>query len=315
MSPQPLRAAGIGPLIMLSAALQFTVMNLTIKLLGSSFSPWHIAFFRFSGCVVLLLLLFGRNGNPYKGFNYRLLIIRGLNGSLAFLIIAAAIRMLPLSTAMVIFYTYPAFAAFFAIWLYGDRLRPADGACILVVVAGACLLFEFQFSGRPLGEFLALGGAMLFGLTVTLIRSLRRQNGPVVIYLYFCSMGMLVTLPAFLRDPRLPETGMDWLLCLAMVISSTAAQISMNQGFFYCRSWEGGVFMTTEAVFSVLAGVFLLQEAVSWRLFVGGGMILFGVAALSVFSARRAALVPDTAFPPEAISGERKGKATLASRK
>ena len=226
MSTRPALPIHLGPLIMLSAALQFTIMNLTIKLLGSSFSPWHIAFYRFTGCVLLLLILFGRNGNPYKGYNYRLLILRGVNGSLAFLTIAAAILLLPLSTAMVIFYTYPAFAAFFAVWLYGDRLRAVDMGCIVLVIAGACFLFKFHLSGRPLGEFLALGGAMLFGLTVTLVRSLRQQNGPVVIYLYFCTMGMLVTLPVFLQNPRLPETGIHWLLCLAMVISSTAAQIS-----------------------------------------------------------------------------------------
>ncbi len=289
MPTPPARPLNLGPLIMLSAALQFAVMNLTIKLLGASFSAWHIAFYRFSGCVALLLILFGRTGNPYKGFNYKLLVLRGLNGSLAFLCIAAAIKLLPLSTTMIIFYTYPVFAAVFAVWLYGDRFRASEGGCILLVVAGASLLFEFQLPGSYLGEFLALGGAMLFGLTVTLVRSLRKQNGPVVIYLFFCSMGMLITLPVFLTNPMLPETGQQWLLCLAMVIFSTAAQVSMNQGFFYCRSWEGGVFMTTEALFSVLAGVFLLQETLSWRVFVGGGMIMFGVAALSVFSARRSA--------------------------
>lgn len=285
-------ASILGPLIMTSAALQFAVMNFTVKLLGPSFSAWHIAFYRFTGGVIVLLLIIlgqggGRGRNPYKGVNYRLLIIRGINGSIAFLGLVTALKLLPLSTAMVIFYTYPVFAGIFAVWIYGETIRRSEGACILMVVAGACLLFEFEVSGRPLGEFLALGSAVLFGLTVTLIRSLRRNNGPVVIYLYFCTMGMFITLPAFLGDPRLPATGMEWLLCIIMIAFSVAAQVSMNQGFFYCRGWEGGVFMTMDALFSVMAGVIFLKEPLTWRLFVGGGMILSGIIVMNLMSARR----------------------------
>ena len=288
----------LGPLIMLSAALQFAVMDFTIKLLGPYFSAWHIAFFRFTGSVLVVLLLFGRHGNPYRGINYKLLILRGVNGSLGFLTIAAAIHLLPLSTAMVIFYTYPVFAAFFSVWLYGDRIRLAEGGCILAVVVGAGLLFEFRISGLPLGELLALAGAMFFGLSVTLIRSLRKTDGPVIIYLYFSTMGMLVTLPAFLQDPRLPVTGLQWLLCLTMILFSVAAQVSMNHGFFYCRSWEGGVFMTMETVFTVLAGVIILQEPLTYRLLAGGGMILCGVVFMNILSTRHVNTEPTENIRP-----------------
>ena len=286
--PRQLNDAGVlGPLLMLSAALQFTVMNFTIKLMGPAFSTWHIAFYRFFGSVLVLLLVFGRSGNPYRGHKYRLLALRGITGSIAFLCVVAAIRLLPLSTAMVIIYSQPAFAAFFAVWLYGDRIRWSEGGCILLVLAGAWILFEFKPSGRPLGEILALVGAIFFGLTVTLIRSLRQQNGPVIIYLYFCTMGTLITLPAFWADPKLPGTPEQWLLCMLLVAFSVAAQISMNQGYFYCRSWEGGLYMTMDAVFSVLAGIVFLNEQPTWRLFGGGGLILGGVIAISFINARR----------------------------
>lgn len=286
MPKTPIDSRVLGPLVMLSAALQFTVMNFSIKMMGPAFSPWHIAFYRFFGSVAVLLLLFGRNGNPYRGSNYRLLILRGLTGSAAFLSIVAAIRLLPLSTAMVIFYSQPAFAAFFAVWLYGDRIRWSEGGCIALVIAGAWILFEFKASGRPLGEILALAGAVFFGLTVSLIRSLRQQNGPVIIYLYFCTMGTLISLPAFLADPRLPATPYQWLVCLVMVVFSVTAQVSMNFGYYYCRSWEGGLYMTMDAVFSLLAGVVFLKEPLTWRLLGGGGMILCGVVAISLLNAR-----------------------------
>ena len=95
-----LDAAVAGPLFMLAAALLFTVLNLLIKLLGPEYTIWHIGFFRFFGGAVVLVLVFARYGNPYRGHNTRLLIIRGCTGSAAFLSLITAIRLLPISTAM-----------------------------------------------------------------------------------------------------------------------------------------------------------------------------------------------------------------------
>ena len=75
------------------------------------------------------------------------------------------------------------------------------------------------------------------------------------------------------------------LPCAGGILSGR--QVSMNQGFFYCRSWEGGLYMTIDAVFSVLAGVMFLNEQLTWRLFVGGGMILCGVLVVNLIGARR----------------------------
>ena len=97
-----------GPLFMLSAALLFTLLNIIIKSLGAAFRVWDIGFYRFFGGIVMILFIFGRHGNPYKGNNVRLLLIRGCTGSVAFVSVVTAIRLLPVSTAMVIFYSFPA---------------------------------------------------------------------------------------------------------------------------------------------------------------------------------------------------------------
>ena len=48
-----LDAAVAGPLLMLSAALLFTMLNVLIKLLGPQFRAWDIGFYRFCGGAVL----------------------------------------------------------------------------------------------------------------------------------------------------------------------------------------------------------------------------------------------------------------------
>ncbi len=272
-----LNATVAGPLFMLAAALLFTVLSLLVKLMGPQYTIWHIGFYRFFGGAVVLLLVFGRHGNPYRGFNVRLLIIRGLTGSVAFISVITAIRILPISTAQVIFYAYPVFAVIFAFLIYGERISRAAIGCIVTVIVGIAVLFDFSIQGTLFGQFMALTGAAFAGLTVTLIRSLREKNGPVVIYLYFCTMGVLVTLPKFVMFPILPATALEWAMVLGIVFFSVTAQLLMNQGFFYCRGWEGGVFMSSEVVFTAIVGIAILGDPVSWR-FWTGGLLIFGSA-------------------------------------
>ncbi len=290
--PQPknpqqvkLDAAVAGPLFMLAAALLFTMLNMLVKLIGPAFTIWHIGWYRFFGGAAVLLLVFGRQGNPYRGHNTRLLIIRGLTGSAAFLSIVTAIRLLPVSTALVIFYAYPAFSAVFSYLIYGERISRAEIACIAVVVIGIAVLFDFSLDGNLIGQCMALSGAAFAGLTVTLIKTLREKNGPVIIYLYFCTMGMLVTLPQFAMAPLLPSTGTEWAMVLGIVFVSVTAQLLMNQGFFYCRGWEGGVFMSSEVIFTAIVGIAFLGDPASWRFWVGGFLILGSAVALNRFKA------------------------------
>ncbi|MFZ0134745.1 MAG: DMT family transporter [Desulfobacterales bacterium] len=284
-------AAVAGPLFMLSAALLFTLLNITIKLLGPQYRIWDIGFYRFCGGVLVLLAVFGRRRNPYRGHNIRLLIIRGCTGSAAFVCLVTAIRLLPVSTALVIFYSFPVFSALFSFLIYGERIGYFEMACTLGVLIGVGVLFDFQLAGAFFGQAVALLGGVFAGLTVTLIRTLREHNGPVAIYLYFCTMGTLVTLPQFALHPVWPATAAEVAMILGIVLFSATAQLLMNQGFFYCRGWEGGVFMSSEVVFTAIVGIVFLKDPATWRFWAGGLMILASGIAMNRLRTRKAVAV------------------------
>ena len=263
-----------GPVFMLSAALLFTLANILIKLLRPEFTVWHIGFFRFFGGILILLFVFGRKENPYRGNNVRLLIVRGCVGSITFISLITAIRLLPVSTAIVIFYAFPAFSAIFSFVIYKERIRVTGVLCIIGMVTGVAVLFDFHLGGGIFGQAMAVLGSVFAGLTVTLIRSLRQYNGPVIIYLYFCTMGSLVTLPGFISSPIFPENFLEGLMVMGIILSTVVAQLMMNHGFFYCKGWEGGVFMSTEAIFTALAGIVFLNDPATPQFWIGGLMVL-----------------------------------------
>lgn len=272
---------------MLSAALIFTGLNLLIKLMDPRFTVWDIAFYRFTGGILLIILIFRRRRNPFEGHRVRLLIIRGCVGSGAFLCLLTAIRMMPISTVLVYFYTFPVFAALAARVMFGERLSPIGRICIPLVVIGTAVFFEFDPNGGFTGQLLALSGSLFAGITVALIRELRATNDSAVIYLYFCAMGALIGLPKFLASPAVPATASEWGFCIGIILTSTSAQLLMNQGFAHCRGWEGGIFMTSEVIFTAAVGIVFLHDPATWRFWIGGSIIVAGVMAMNVANMRR----------------------------
>jgi drug/metabolite transporter (DMT)-like permease len=271
-----------GPLIMLSSALLFTAVNMMVKLMNQEYNVWHIGFFRFFGGIIVLLTVFRPKTNLLRGNNTRLLITRGCVGAIGFTSLIAAIRILPVSTALIIFYSFPVFSAIASFIIFGERIGKAEIVFMIIVIIGVTVLLDFELTENLFGKVLALVGSVFAGITVTLIRSLRnKKNGPVIIYLYYCATGAIVTFPMFAMNPILPSTSIEWVMILGIVLSSVLAQLLMNQGFSYCRGWEGGVFLSSEVIFTAIMGIVFLGDPVSWRFCTGGFLILGSVIALS----------------------------------
>jgi drug/metabolite transporter (DMT)-like permease len=275
----------MGPAFMLGSALMFAVMDGLIKMIGPSFRVWDIAFYRFSFGIVILYGIYGGRESLIKGANPGLLILRGVLGSCAFLSIVGAIRLIPISTAMVLFFSFPAFTALFSPLIYRERITLPEIVCIAAAVLGIAFLFDFRFEGVWLGQVLAVTGAVFAGLTVTIIKKLRENHRTGVVYMYFCILGACITFPAFIAQPRLPETWNDGAMMAIIVVASVIGQLLMTKGLRYCKSWEGGVLMTTELIFTSLLGILFLQEQVTWRFWLGGLLILGSVMALQIFGA------------------------------
>jgi drug/metabolite transporter (DMT)-like permease len=234
----------------------------------------------------LLIMIFGRHGRPFKTHNLKLMIIRSITGCITFLCLTTAIRNIPISNALVLFFSFPAFAALFSHLVWGERITKWQFLCISGALGGVAVLLSFKLDGNFFGYVTGLLSGVFAGITVNLIKQLREKDGPVVIYLYFCLLGALVTFPVYITNPIIPASGIEWIMAGGIAASSVLGQLLMNQGYQYCKSWEGGLFLTTEMVFAATLGIVFLGEFVSWRFWVGGSMILASTVLLNLNTAK-----------------------------
>jgi drug/metabolite transporter (DMT)-like permease len=282
-----LNSTVLGPLLMLTSACMFSVLDVLIKMIGPQFRVWDIAFYRWGGSFAVMVLIFSWRGNPFKTHNIKLMVLRSVTGCLAFLALITAIRLIPVSTAMVLFYSFPAFAALFSYLLFRERISKGEIYCLIVAICGVAILLEFKLGDNSLGNAIAFTGGAFAGLTISLIKKLRDKDGPVVIYLFFCLFGALAALPQFMAYPVIPDAISDWLMIGGVVGSSILAQLTMNQGFKYCKSWEGSLFLTSEMIFVAFFGIYFLGEQTTWRFWVGGLLILSSVIFLNRVNAKK----------------------------
>jgi drug/metabolite transporter (DMT)-like permease len=277
------RLLSSGFILMSLSAFFFAATDILIKYMSPTMGTIPIAFVRFFLGVLILLPVMRARGEPLKGSSILVLLVRGLTGTLAFLCLLKCIAMIPLSNAMVLFYTFPLFATLFSFPLLKEPLTRKEIGLALVSTAGIYILINPASHAFTLGHLFGLLAGCFAGITVVLIRRLRKANGPLIIYFYFCLVGGMVSFPLFVAHFSVPSLAQSSILVLLAVLF-LFAQIFMNQGFKYCKASEGAVILMSEVVFTGIAGVMIFNDSLSLSFWVGACLIVGSGVGLNVMT-------------------------------
>ena len=278
-----------GAVCMVGSAFSLALMGVGVKLAGDQVGIWQISFYRALVGIVLMVAVALVYKAPLVGPDLKLLSLRGLSGTFSFLSMVVALRQIPLAEVMVLFYMFPAFAALFSPWLNDERLAPGDWIFLALAFAGTVvILFHGGGIHLRLGHFCALTTAVLSGLNTSLVRRLSSRHSPYAIYFFFCLAAAVVSIwPLAMGSEPLLPSGVGMLYLAGIGVVATFGQVLMNQGFFHLPAAEGGVVLMSQVVIAAAWGVVMFGEPLSWRLVVGGCMIMLGGAFLNRSSRKR----------------------------
>ena len=121
--------------------------------------------------------------------------------------------------------------------------------------------------------------AMLFAILDGFIKIIGPSFRAWDIAFYRFGCGLVILIAMFGWRGNLFK-GHSWPLLITRGITGCIAFLTLItaiQGFRYCKSWEGGLYLMTEVIFTSLLGILFLSEIVTWRFWMGG-VLIFGSA-------------------------------------
>ena len=249
-----------GTAVIAVSSLFFGVMAVLTRTLAGQVPAAQIAAVRFAVGIAGCGLLFAWNRRMPSLVQWRLLGLRGLFGGVAVVTYFFAIERLGAAPATVLNYSSPIYAAAFAAWFLGETSTSLRRVGLLVATSGAVLVtFSSGSVANPLvpdiGAIAGVLSAISGGAAMTVIRRLRNDTDALTVFLAFCVVGLLVSVP--LAAPGwVPMSGHALAICLAVGVLSIAGQLLFTCGMGFTSATSGSA--TTQLV-----------PAVAWTLALG----------------------------------------------
>jgi len=272
------------------APLFYAALSVSAKLAGEYLSVWQVGLGRFFFGLLLVPFIVKALGLSLWGHRRFLLIVRGVCGSVAFLLLVAAFQRIPLSLSMVLFYLYPAFTAILSPWIIGEPTVKIAWLFICGAFIGTSLILwphEASAALNP-GHLFAVIASVLCAFTLLLVRRLGRENNIYTLFFYLCLTGTLASLgPLMIQDlPILPGSTTAWVSIAAVAVFSMAAQLTINQALVRIPATIVSVIMTVEVPLVACFGVLYLGEPLGWRLIIGASLIFGCGVGLSLLPSK-----------------------------
>ncbi|MCD6161481.1 MAG: DMT family transporter [candidate division Zixibacteria bacterium] len=260
---------------MIATTLFFALMNTGVK-----FIPYipasEIVMFRALVTLIVVYILIRREGlNPW-GNNKRLLIMRGLTGTVALLTYFYILQNMPLASAVTILNLSPIFTIIIAGIMLREPARPIQWLFFFVSFIGVLMIkgFDHRVSGFDL--IIGITAAAFSGLAYNFIRKLKDYDHPLIVVFYF----PMVTIPivSIYAIPRwVMPNFVEFLILIGIGISTTAAQYCMTKAYHLERASNISNFNYLGIIYALFIGFFIFNESIGILGILGIALIVFGV--------------------------------------
>jgi drug/metabolite transporter (DMT)-like permease len=190
---------------------------------------------------------------------------------------------------------YVVFTPVLAMLLLGQRMAGIVWLAVALSTLGLGLL-SLNGVSVDLGVWLTLASAALYALHIVLLGQWSRQGEAfglsAVQMVAIAVVCLLATAP---HGPVLPPDRNAWFAVLYMaLIAGAGAMLMQTWAQSHLPATRAAIVMTTEPVFAAAFAVLLGSDVLSWRMLVGGGLILAAMYLVELMP-RRGALSAEAA--------------------
>ena len=279
-------------LLMIFTCACFSGMSAVIRDLSSELSPFQIAFFRNAIGLVFLLPVMWRLGFKIpRGPVLKSYGVRAAIGVCAMWTWYSALSFTPLAEAITLNFTVALWMIPVAILLLGERVGLRRWGATLVGFSGVLIVMQPGSEMVSLGSLLAIFAALLFAISMALVRILARTERPIAIVFY---MNVIMTPfslgPAiyFWETPELPQWG--WLFFIGLI--ATVAHFGMARALSLVEASSVVPLDFTRLPFAAAIGYFAFGEVPSVWIWPGAALIMASAIYIARREARLQSIIP-----------------------
>jgi len=250
-----------GQVRMLWAVIFFAVTHASVKQL-SHIPFFELVFFRAFISIFLCIYDLKKKKIPYFGNNRKLLILRGLFGTLALCLYFYLLQVTPLATAVSLQYLSPIFTIIIASVLLKEKLKLNQWFYFALAFIGVLLIKGFDlnisYTHVAIGCLSAIGS----GFAYNFVRMLRVSENPMVVVFYFPLITLPIVLPFTLYQWVTPM-GWDWFWVLCIGIFTQLAQINMTYAYQNEKTYKVSIINYIGLLIAIAVGYLFFNESLN----------------------------------------------------
>ncbi|UJP67122.1 DMT family transporter [Mongoliitalea daihaiensis] len=260
---------------MLLAGFFFALMNVSVKMIPH-IPAIEIILFRSVFSFFFTYAVLKKSTVPILGTNKKLLIARGVVGSIGLIAFFYTLQAIPLASAVTINYLAPIFTSILGIFIVKEKVAVRQFFYFGISFLGVLVIQGFDPRISLMDLSIGLIASLSMGLAYNIIRKLKNSEHPLVIMIYFpmitIPIASLLTYWVWVQ-PR----GWDWLFLLLVGILTQAAQYFMTIAYQNAEVAKISSLSYVGIIYALGFGYFIFGESYDFVTFLGIIIVLAGV--------------------------------------
>tara|TARA_Y100001970_G_scaffold293903_1_gene444440 strand:- start:7695 stop:8615 length:921 start_codon:yes stop_codon:yes gene_type:complete len=274
------REESLSSLGLILGALSFSLMTVCVKGINNRIPIYELVFFRSLLSLIPTYIILQKRKVNILGKNIKLLLTRGILGTLALLSIFNSLAKLPLGFATIIQYTYPIFTTLFASIFISEKIKRNIVFSLILGWFGVLFILnpdleQINFINLDINILIAFLGAIFTSLAYICVRFLSISEDPFVIIQYFPLTSLLITIPIVITNWITPNYR-EIILILGIGIFTQIGQIFLTYGLKHLQASKATSINYIQVLFATIFGLVIFKEKITYNYVIGSVLILLG---------------------------------------
>ncbi len=183
-------------------------------------------------------------------------------------------------------FTYPIFVMLLSWLLFKEKLNRKQLLCLFLCILGIVLLYKPGSVSSTTGMLLAVLSGVIFSFYVTLLGRSHLENIPIfVMSFYVCFIAsIMILLYSILTNHIVFMNSINGYIALGALafMATVLAVVLFQKGILLCGGIKASLLSTFEPFTSMVIGILIYHEIITFKIGLGMFMILFSTILLVI---------------------------------